>query len=145
MSNDAEQTLTGKIASTPEGMRAWQQERVIFEITERICELMEEKRVSRADLASILGTSRGYISQLLNGSSNMTIGKICEVFLALGRQFNVTDRPIGPCNESASEAATAQKIAWQHTPPRYTISQCVKDALQPVPMNDAPAESAVAA
>jgi transcriptional regulator with XRE-family HTH domain len=96
--SQTEKTLTDQITGTPEGMRAWQEERVIFEITERICELMEQQNVSRSDLAARLGTTRGYISQLLNGTSNMTIRKICDVYLALGRQFHATDRPINVRN-----------------------------------------------
>lgn len=91
---ERETTLSERITKTPKGMEAWQQERVIFEVTERICELMDRQGISRADLAGRLGTTRGYVTQLLNGNTNMTLRKISDVFLVLGRQFHPDDGPI---------------------------------------------------
>ena len=90
-------------------MRVWQQERAIFEITERICELMAKQGISRADLAGRLCTTRGYISQLLDGTRNMTIRTVSDVYFALDRQFHAEDRAINVRNgvepvEQASKA-----------------------------------------
>jgi transcriptional regulator with XRE-family HTH domain len=56
---------------------------------------MEKQRVSRSELAKRLGTTPGYITQLLDGTTNMTIAKASDVFLALGREFHPSDSPIG--------------------------------------------------
>jgi AraC-like DNA-binding protein len=88
-------TLAEKITSTPEGMRAWQQERVIFEITERVCELMEQQpAITRAELARRLGKSPAHVTQLLGGSANMTIRTVSDLFLALGRAVTISDIPV---------------------------------------------------
>jgi len=86
--------LTDQITNTDEGMRVWQQERVIFEITERLCELMEEHRVSRSELAKRLRCSRGRVTQMLDGTRNMTIRTVSDLFWALGHQFHGMDRPL---------------------------------------------------
>jgi transcriptional regulator with XRE-family HTH domain len=77
-------TLSQEIASTEEGRRLLQQESAIMEVTELICEIMEEENVSRSELSDRLGKTKGYITQLLDGRANMTIRTIADVFGALG-------------------------------------------------------------
>ncbi|MBX9792529.1 MAG: helix-turn-helix domain-containing protein [Pirellulales bacterium] len=93
-------TLTARLTSTPAGMKLWQQERCIFETTERLCELMELHKVSRSELAKRLGTTKGYVTQLLDGSANMTLRTLSDVYLALGYEFHPADSPIGVRCES---------------------------------------------
>ncbi len=83
--------LIERLTGTPEGMRLYQQERAIQEVTDLICELMDEQNVSRAELAKRLGKTRGYITQLLDGRANMTVRTISDVFLALGRAIHFQD------------------------------------------------------
>ena len=54
-----------------------------FEVTEAIIEAMEEKGIKRADLSRIMGVSRSYVTQLLEGSVNITLRKFVEVCHAL--------------------------------------------------------------
>lgn len=70
--------------STDDGRREFAQERLVFEATEMIAKLMEEKNVSRADLARKIGKSKAFITQVLSGSRNMTLGTIAELVYALG-------------------------------------------------------------
>ena len=71
------------------GMRLFQQERLILSATERICELMEEKEINRKTLADTLGTSKSFVTQLLDGSRNMTLRTLSDVFLALGYAVDI--------------------------------------------------------
>lgn len=87
-------TLSDRITKSKEGMQIWQQERIIFEATERICELMEMQEISRADLARNLGTTKSYITQLLDGRANMTLRKLSDVFVSLGRAVHLSDELI---------------------------------------------------
>jgi transcriptional regulator with XRE-family HTH domain len=91
-------TLSEQITSTEAGEKVWHQERAIFETTERICELMDQHQVTRTELASRLGTSKGYITQLLDGTANMTIRTLSDVYLALGRAYHSTDGPLSVSN-----------------------------------------------
>lgn len=54
-----------------------------FEVTEAILATMEEKGLSRADFAREMGVSRSYVTQLLEGSVNITLRKLVEVCHAL--------------------------------------------------------------
>lgn len=86
--------LIDKLTSTPEGMRAYQQERVILDVTELICELMERQGVCKSDLAERLGTTKGYVTQLLDGRANMTLRKVSDVLCALGAKLDVSAAPL---------------------------------------------------
>lgn len=86
-------TISEQIASTEEGLQAWHQERAIFETTERICELLGEAKLTRSQFAEALGKSKGYVTQLLDGQTNMTLRTISDAFLALGRSVHITDSP----------------------------------------------------
>ena len=93
-------TEINKFVRDPESMRFYQQERIILDVTERICEAMEEQRINRVQLALKLGKSKGYISQLLDGSANMTLRTMSDVFLALGLIAFVHAKPVGAFNQS---------------------------------------------
>lgn len=84
-------TLIEKLTSTPEGMRLYQQERAIQDVTDLICEVMDEEQVSRSQLAGRIGKTKGYVTQLLDGRANMTVRTISDVFCALGRAIHFQD------------------------------------------------------
>ncbi len=82
------ETLTERLTKTPEGMRLYQQERAIQELTDLVCELMDEQDVSRSELAKRLGRTPPYITQLLDGRANMTVRTISDIFTALDRTLH---------------------------------------------------------
>jgi len=89
-------TMRDAFMETKEGALIWNQERSILETTELICAIMEEKGVSRAELADLLGKSRGYVTQLLDGATNMTLRTISDTFTVLGYEFHPTATPNRP-------------------------------------------------
>jgi transcriptional regulator with XRE-family HTH domain len=88
------ETLTERLTKTPEGMRLYQQERAIQELTDLVCELMEEQDLSRSELAQRLGKTKGYITQLLDGRTNMTVRTISDLFAALNRTVHFQEGPV---------------------------------------------------
>jgi transcriptional regulator with XRE-family HTH domain len=80
-------TLSEQLTATPEGKRLYNQEKTILELTELICEVLEQTGVTRSQLAERLGKSKAHISQLLDGEANMTIRTISDIFTALGREL----------------------------------------------------------
>jgi len=79
-----------RLISTDKGKRLHQQERVILEATELICEILEQQNVSRAELATRLNSSRGHITQLLDGRANMTLRTLSDIFHALGHEMHLS-------------------------------------------------------
>lgn len=62
-----------------ENRRLFQQEELILDVTESICDVMDKANVSRKELADMMGTSKSNITQLLNGSRNMTLRKLADI------------------------------------------------------------------
>jgi len=88
------QTLTGELTQTAEGMRLYQQERAIQELTDMVCEIMQKKDVSRTELAHRLGRTKGYITLLLDGRAKMTVRTISDIFTALNCSVHFQEGPL---------------------------------------------------
>ncbi len=89
------ETLVDILTRTDEDRRLLEQEKAILEVTELICKLMEEERVSKADLAARMGTSKANMTQMLDGRRNMTIRTISDLLFHLDRTFKVIARKVG--------------------------------------------------
>ena len=70
------------------------QETLILDATETICEWLAAESLSRTDLAARLGRSPAYVSQLLNGSRNMTLRAFADIARALKREVRVSSRRV---------------------------------------------------
>ncbi len=66
-----------------ENRRLYAQETLIVDVAENLLEMMEERGVSKADLAKKLGTSKAYVTQLFRGSRNITLRTLSDIALAL--------------------------------------------------------------
>lgn len=62
----------------------------LFCITEDILVAMEDLGITKSELAKKLGISKSRISQLLRGSSNMTIGTLSDIAYELGLHLDKT-------------------------------------------------------
>ncbi len=87
-------------------------ERLVLEINEEICRVMDEQDMSRSELARRLGVSRQFITRLLNGNPNLTLLTLVKIATALGARINVkfvSQSPAARREESA--LALRQPIA----------------------------------
>ena len=62
----------------------------LFRVTEDILVAMEDLGVTKSELAKRLGKSKPRITQLLSGSSNMTIGTLSDIAFELGLSLDKT-------------------------------------------------------
>lgn len=88
-----------RIQNDPEMRQYYYQEKLILEVTELICELMEQKGINKAELARKLGRSKSNVTQLLDGTTNMTLRTVSDTLLALDSKLAVSLVPL----ESASK------------------------------------------
>jgi transcriptional regulator with XRE-family HTH domain len=88
------QTFVEEFTSTDEGMKAYQQERLLLEAALLIRHILKEKGISKADLAKRIGKSKAYVTQLLDGSVNMTLRTISDVLNALGYSLRLSASPL---------------------------------------------------
>lgn len=64
--------------------RAYAREDLIYNVTEELLVQMEELGVTKLELARRLGKSRSYVTQLLSGARNMTLGTLSDICFELG-------------------------------------------------------------
>ena len=55
----------------------------ISEFTEDLARLMKEQKVSRAELARRMGTSRAYVTKMMGGNANFTLLTMVKLAMAL--------------------------------------------------------------
>jgi len=67
----------------------------IIDFTEDLCRLMEEKAVSRAELARRIGTSPAYVTKILRGNSNFTLSSMVRIAMALEAEVRIHLSPRG--------------------------------------------------
>lgn len=67
-------------------LRAYGEEHAINTITGAVLDAIEDAELSRAEVARLLGTTKSYISQVLNGSTNMTLKTLGALLWATGQQ-----------------------------------------------------------
>ena len=67
-------------------------EKLLLDIREIIAQQMNKSNINRADLAKLLNCSRSYVTQLLNGDTNIKLGTLVKVLFVLGVKpsFNYT-------------------------------------------------------
>lgn len=71
-----------------------QQEWLVLQVALHIEKLMEQQSISRTELAKRLGTSKGYVTQLLDGA-NMTLRKLADVMMALDSSLKIDTTSLG--------------------------------------------------
>lgn len=79
---------------------------VLLDVTEGIVKRMIEQNVRRSELAERLGTSRAYVTKLLDGQENMTLKTLVRVANALEMKVDTKFVP----REPAAKAAKKQRV-----------------------------------
>ena len=69
------------------------QELLIAEVTEMIWSAMQSGGITKTELANRLGSTKGYASQVLNGSRNMTLRTLSDICYALNHKLTITISP----------------------------------------------------
>lgn len=76
-------SLYDEFKKDPARRRHLLEEDLLNDVTEKICEVLELRGISRADLARSLGKTKGYVTQILRGQ-NLTLRSLASVADALG-------------------------------------------------------------
>ncbi|MEW6999121.1 transcriptional regulator [Colwelliaceae bacterium BS250] len=64
--------------------RAFAREELVYNVTEDFLVILEDFEITKKELARRLGKSRSYVTQILSGSRNMTLGSFSDICFALG-------------------------------------------------------------
>ena len=87
-------TFIEKLMSDDEGRKLYFREDLIFDITEEICKVMEDKGISKAKLSRLAGVSKSNITQLLSGDHNMRLTTVADLLYALDSKMAVSAVPL---------------------------------------------------
>jgi transcriptional regulator with XRE-family HTH domain len=79
----AKEMFTTRDFSTNEE-RIFAREELVFNVTEDLLVIMEDLNITKAQLAKKLGKSKSFVTQVLSGSRNMTLGSFSDICFALG-------------------------------------------------------------
>ncbi|MCK9345422.1 MAG: helix-turn-helix transcriptional regulator [Candidatus Pacebacteria bacterium] len=63
--------------------KAFAREELVYNVTEDLLVILEDMEINKKELARRLGKSRSYVSQILSGSRNMTLGSFSDICFAL--------------------------------------------------------------
>lgn len=80
--------------SDEEGRKLYFREDLIFEVTETISQIMQEKGISKAELSRVAGVSKSNITQLLSGDHNMRLTTVADLLYALDSKMAVSAVPL---------------------------------------------------
>lgn len=64
--------------------KAFAREDLVYNVTEDLLVFLEDTDISKKELARRLGKSKSYVTQILSGSRNMTLGSFSDICFALG-------------------------------------------------------------
>lgn len=113
-----------KFTSDPNQMRLFQQERAVLHVSDMIHKLMQEKSVTKTQIASKMGTSKAHITQLLSGRANMTLRTISDVLWSMDESLHLASMPL----TSNCDADTAMEYVicsaaptWQHSEQKFHV------------------------
>ena len=106
-----EKTLYELFEAPAESRRSIRQEELILEVTERLVETLERERITRTELATRLGKTKGFVSQLLSGGRNLTLRSVADIAGAIGYKVTVRLEPVGVGYEFPAESARAAHVA----------------------------------
>lgn len=76
-------------SQSEENAKLMAQELLITEVTEEIWKAMEEAGINKTELANRIGATKGYVSQVLSGSRNMTLRTLSDICFALDKKATI--------------------------------------------------------
>lgn len=74
--------------------REYERERLIVWTLDSLADLLQEGKITKADVARRLGTSRAHITQIFSGSRNATLSTVSDLAWACGKRAIVKFEPL---------------------------------------------------
>lgn len=68
-------------------------EKILLQLGEDICLLMEQQGLNRTHLAERMGVSPAYITKILSGNPNLTIKSLLKLTDAMGKELTLQFSP----------------------------------------------------
>lgn len=101
----------------------------IIDFTEDLCRWMEEKGVSRAELARRIGTSPAYVTKILRGNSNFTLSSMVRIAMALESEVRIHLAPRGAMTRWIDDLPPVTERVASHVSPASEVADLRRVAL----------------
>ena len=111
-------TAYDEMMEDKEFARLMAQEDLIMDVTEAFCEILEERNISRSRLARMMGKTKSYISQILNGSRNLTLRTIADMAFCLGYKVEINIKKRSAQNRQERHEMWAN---WRRKPGKQVV------------------------
>lgn len=102
--------MSGWFRRTHESERLLAEERVVVGATELLCEALERRHLSRAELAERLGVSPSEITQCLSGRRNLSLRKFAAMLHEM--EFGVDARLIDRAASGGEVPLPSRRMNW---------------------------------
>lgn len=112
--------------------KVYAREDLVYNVTEDILVIMEDMGINKKELADKLGKSRAYITQILSGSRNMTLGTFSDICFSLGFKPEIV-LPVQEKEEhlyKTVETDSKQEVIEQHTNAKLTSANVISRKVQ---------------
>jgi transcriptional regulator with XRE-family HTH domain len=101
--------------SSSKRRRLLRQEELILDVTELLSGALEERHLTKSDLAEKLGKTKGFVTQVLSGNRNLTLRTIADIADALAFRIRMRREKLpgiqtAPARESRASDARKPKI-----------------------------------
>jgi transcriptional regulator with XRE-family HTH domain len=106
-----------------------EEERLILDATEAIQRLMDDQELTRVELARRIGSTKGNVSQLLDGNRNMTLRTLARLLGAVGHRGKIVTEPLSH-RVSAPRPLQTHKIHAHYYFKRVPLSEDWSDQLE---------------
>jgi transcriptional regulator with XRE-family HTH domain len=90
-------TQFDELMQDPEFRKLYAIESLLGDAAQMVADLLDRRKMKKADLAKLLNKTPAYVSQLLNGRANMTVHTLAEVASALNATVKIEANDV--CNE----------------------------------------------
>ena len=82
-------TMSEKFRADPRTAKIYNREGLLIEITELICEVIQEKEISRKELARKMGKKKKWLNDILNGTRYISIKTVSDIFFAIDKNIEL--------------------------------------------------------
>jgi transcriptional regulator with XRE-family HTH domain len=89
--------------------RVFAREELVYNVTEDLLVILEDMDVSKQELARRLGKSRSYVTQILSGARNMTLGTLSDVCFTLG----IKPKVVLPVQPAVKAVEVEMGVHWE--------------------------------
>ena len=98
-------------------------ELAILEFTEELWRVMQEQGVTATELGRRIGSSQAYISRVLNGGANFTLGTMTKLAMALDKELKMHLAPVHVVTTWRDYAPAARTTDTDATVIRISFSE----------------------